>query len=96
MSKSFRLHLGDFALRLADHDRHIGVMHPSQALSDRIADLGWCFCQTVLFFSQQVSPVRFDFVEHADGGRLVDGDEHRLSSVAAPGEMAHKVDGDLL
>ena len=41
-------------------------------------------------------PMAANLVIHADRGRLVDGDEHRLAAIATPREMPHQIGGDLL
>ncbi len=46
------------------------------------------------FARQHVGPMALHVVVHADRGRLVDGDEHRLAAIAAPGEMAHQIGRD--
>ena len=88
----------DFVLRRADDDRHVGLAQPVELLLqrralDRVGCLGDALAPRAPASSAQCA---LHLVVHAHRGRLVDRDEHRLAAIAAAGEMAHQVGGDLV
>ena len=74
-------HQGDFILRGADDDGHVGLRQPVELLLqgrafDRICDRR----DPLRLPREHFAPMAANLVIHADRGRFVDGDEHRLAA----------------
>ncbi len=90
----------DLILRLGDDHGHIGLFHVFDsgrqvfALGFPAGEVMLSKCELQLL--QIFPPILPHLVVHADGSRLVDGDDHRLAGEATAHEMTDDVLGDFL
>lgn len=90
------LEVVDLVLALADNHGHIELTQPQQPLRNSRAPRLMRGLERILIRRNQSGDRRLDTIMHGNRSRLVDGNEHCLSAIAAHGEVQRYINGHLV